>query len=439
MKRRHSDEDAPLRSSPSNASSRGEGDLADTEMEPGPSAGPSADPRAEPSAGPGADAARQAREKSDDGAAAAPPPLKKKRTRTLTTPHQSAVLHALLAQSRFPTTAMREEVGRSIGLSARKVQVWFQASLERPLKARRPRSQGSAPLTRPPQYGAFSNLPASAPPAVGPSQLSPSSGQSTFYAAPPGPFGQFSLRQEYLEHEDPARAPMAGPSPSTGYLSGPGVPGASSSLAPRYPPGPPPPPPPAGYPPQRWSPYESHPSTRPPFSEPRLPAPSRDFTYSLPPLQVPEHSGSRFSQTQFLPMALPPPPRLHEPQPRPLTVESRSYSTESFFVPHLPPQESAPAPARNLPRLQIPPLQVPETPRVQRSAPPYSSLPDPMRFPPNQGDPVPSVTPGTPRGGSPPPPLRARRFDPVREAASERGSSQGTDVPTPPHTDTPHA
>lgn len=49
-------------------------------------------------------------------------------------------------QSRFPTTAMREEVGRAIGLSARKVQVcsnhppmsdiiltriaqvWFQAS-----------------------------------------------------------------------------------------------------------------------------------------------------------------------------------------------------------------------------------------------------------------------------------------------------------------------
>ncbi|KAF6747518.1 hypothetical protein DFP72DRAFT_604536 [Ephemerocybe angulata] len=50
---------------------------------------------------------------------------KKKRTRTLTTPHQAAVLHALLAQSRFPTTAMREEVGRAIGLSARKVQVRF--------------------------------------------------------------------------------------------------------------------------------------------------------------------------------------------------------------------------------------------------------------------------------------------------------------------------
>ncbi|KAJ7585252.1 hypothetical protein C8J56DRAFT_144842 [Mycena floridula] len=75
---------------------------------------------------------------------------KKKRTRTLTTPHQSAVLHALLAQSRFPTTAMREEVGRSIGLSARKVQIWFQNQRQ---KARRP--QSDTPLDRPPQYGAF--------------------------------------------------------------------------------------------------------------------------------------------------------------------------------------------------------------------------------------------------------------------------------------------
>ncbi|KAF5326746.1 hypothetical protein D9619_003988 [Psilocybe cf. subviscida] len=51
---------------------------------------------------------------------------KKRRTRSALTPHQLAMLHALLAQSRFPTTAMREEVGRSIGLSARKVQIWFQ-------------------------------------------------------------------------------------------------------------------------------------------------------------------------------------------------------------------------------------------------------------------------------------------------------------------------
>ncbi|KAF9039226.1 hypothetical protein BJ165DRAFT_1531318 [Panaeolus papilionaceus] len=82
---------------------------------------------------------------------------KKKRTRTLTTPHQSAVLHALLAQSRFPTTAMREEVGRSIGLSARKVQIWFQNQRQ---KARRPRSKSDAPMNRT-QYGPFPNTPES--------------------------------------------------------------------------------------------------------------------------------------------------------------------------------------------------------------------------------------------------------------------------------------
>ncbi|KAE9404212.1 homeobox-domain-containing protein [Gymnopus androsaceus JB14] len=79
-------------------------------------------------------------------------PPKKKRTRTLTTPHQSSVLHALLAQSRFPTTAMREEVGRAIGLSARKVQIWFQNQRQ---KARRPRTHNEMQTTRPPQYGPF--------------------------------------------------------------------------------------------------------------------------------------------------------------------------------------------------------------------------------------------------------------------------------------------
>ncbi|KAG1779370.1 hypothetical protein EV702DRAFT_1043818 [Suillus placidus] len=42
----------------------------------------------------------------EPSALSAPAP-KKKCTRTLTTPHQSAVLHAFLAQSRFPTTKLR--------------------------------------------------------------------------------------------------------------------------------------------------------------------------------------------------------------------------------------------------------------------------------------------------------------------------------------------
>ena len=62
------------RSSPSASS---QGDMADTEMEGGPS---------KPST-------------SEGGAQEGQPP-KKKRTRTLTTPHQAAVLHALLAQVR---------------------------------------------------------------------------------------------------------------------------------------------------------------------------------------------------------------------------------------------------------------------------------------------------------------------------------------------------
>ncbi|KAI5998529.1 hypothetical protein F5J12DRAFT_895457 [Pisolithus orientalis] len=78
----------------------------------------------------------------------AEPPPKKKRTRTLTTPHQSAVLHALLAKSRFPTTAMREEVGRQIGLSARKVQVSvIQLTVPRVCRANYPNFSFFAILT----------------------------------------------------------------------------------------------------------------------------------------------------------------------------------------------------------------------------------------------------------------------------------------------------
>ncbi|GAA6025808.1 hypothetical protein JCM11491_004400 [Sporobolomyces phaffii] len=50
----------------------------------------------------------------------------KKRSRTLTTPAQTAVLNALLAKTRFPSTETREEVGAQIGMSARRVQIWFQ-------------------------------------------------------------------------------------------------------------------------------------------------------------------------------------------------------------------------------------------------------------------------------------------------------------------------
>ncbi|KAK4705294.1 hypothetical protein P7C70_g906, partial [Phenoliferia sp. Uapishka_3] len=65
----------------------------------------------------------------DDGPA-------KKRSRTLTTAHQTAVLNALLAKTRFPSTETREEVGHQIGMSARRVQIWFQNRRQSQKRAR---------------------------------------------------------------------------------------------------------------------------------------------------------------------------------------------------------------------------------------------------------------------------------------------------------------
>jgi hypothetical protein len=85
MKRRHSDQDAQSRS---DASSNG----FDTESDVGHSGASSAQNT------------RRVREKilnhntSSSAPPHPPPPIKKKRTRTLTTPQQSAALHALLAQ-----------------------------------------------------------------------------------------------------------------------------------------------------------------------------------------------------------------------------------------------------------------------------------------------------------------------------------------------------
>ncbi|KAF8553114.1 homeobox-domain-containing protein [Imleria badia] len=140
---------------------------------------------------------------SERSAQQASSPQKKKRTRTLTTPHQSAVLHALLAKSRFPTTAMREDVGRQIGLSARKVQIWFQNQRQ---KARRPQAE-SGPLTRPPQFGPFPIITA------GPSSYpSPSAGGPPSEVSPSCPSSARSA--DSLDLNPP--------------LSGPGMPGWSS-------------------------------------------------------------------------------------------------------------------------------------------------------------------------------------------------------------------
>ncbi|KAL4066349.1 hypothetical protein V8B97DRAFT_1874631 [Scleroderma yunnanense] len=145
-------------------------------------------------------------------------PPKKKRTRTLTTPHQSAVLHALLAKSRFPTTAMREEVGRQIGLSARKVQIWFQNQRQ---KARRPQgSEGgeATPLSRPTQSS--SGMASASLPNTG---ISAPSTSPAF--APQG-----AVISPSVSHSQPPPSllsveafPEAGPSGSRGSLDSSGV------------------------------------------------------------------------------------------------------------------------------------------------------------------------------------------------------------------------
>ena len=75
----------------SDASSNGIENITDTETDVGPGGASSAQNT------------RQVKDKMLANSASPsmpqlPPPVKKKRTRTLTTPHQSAVLHALLAQ-----------------------------------------------------------------------------------------------------------------------------------------------------------------------------------------------------------------------------------------------------------------------------------------------------------------------------------------------------
>ncbi|KAH9018207.1 hypothetical protein EDB83DRAFT_2320959 [Lactarius deliciosus] len=407
MMGRHFDEGVRSCSSPSTASSHGEGHAADTEMD---TAGPSGASGAENTRPTGK------KRRESDPPPAQPPPAKKKRTRTLTTPHQSAVLHALLAQSRFPTTAMREEVGRSIGLSARKVQVclgwllytWRRTNV-RKLGARvikvQTRSRVHRSMERSPMCSRW-YLPRAAP-----SSFPLGEGQSPFYMAPPAPFIRFNAGQDSPSRRDAIGPSVTGTRTSpVGHLSGPGVPGPGSSLAPRFPP-----PSPASQHPHPWqSSNDSQPGA--PLSAAAV-MPSREFTFSLP-----------FPPLHHMPLPVGGEPAL-PPPPSPFAAESRPH-TPGPFLPH--PRILDPARQH-----RILPLHVPETPHAhshphRRPALPF--LPHPAER---------AATSGSSRGGSPPAPVpvraRARRFDPVREAASERSGSQGTDVSTPPRSGTPHA
>ncbi|CAE6496488.1 unnamed protein product [Rhizoctonia solani] len=78
-------------------------------------------------------------------------PAPKKRTRTLMTPDQLTALHRLLTQTRFPTTEQREQCGREIGLSARRVQVWFQNQRQKSKAQQQASAAGGSHHTMAPQ------------------------------------------------------------------------------------------------------------------------------------------------------------------------------------------------------------------------------------------------------------------------------------------------
>lgn len=342
-------------------------------------------------------------------------------------------------------------------------------------------------------------------------------------------------------HFNANRGQQQQPASLSGRLSGPGVPGAASSSSssfttpPRFP-----------HTPQRQqlpqmqtlapiadpSPQARPPSTRDihsisSTSSARQVMPSRDFTFNhpFPPLhlQVPESGGASLlgaGQNQY-PTMIPLRP-LTASSHRSLVLSSNTSSgrpqsqhtspSSSSSSPQSPPSPFAPASAsvsesrpqtpvssflvprhRDLPRLRILPLHVPESPHTnthannthahasvhvhvhvqqqpQRSVlpryspPPLSLPPDPRRFshsqPPSDRA-LPSLFHSTSRGNeiSPVPAhasmsasasvsassssSRTKRFDPVREAASEcsRSGSLGTDssmsTGTPPRIDTP--
>ena len=72
-----------------------------------------------------------------------------KRARTLLTPEQSRVLHELLQQTCFPSTQVREAVAAKLGLSPRKVQVFFQNKRQKQRKKSNGVPMSSHPLVVP--------------------------------------------------------------------------------------------------------------------------------------------------------------------------------------------------------------------------------------------------------------------------------------------------
>jgi hypothetical protein len=275
------------------------------------------------------------------------------------------------------------------------------------------------------------------------------------------------MNREHSSHEDVVGASVTGTgssSSSSSRLSGPGVPGVSTSFAPRFPSTLPP----MTAPSSSISGHHDSTHRRPPTSNGHgnvarhSAPPSRDFTFNFPfpPLQVPHATQNWFPPPHHHRMTASPPhlsmgEKQLQPQPQQQRPQQQQQQQQQqmFFTaapgsrPHTPRSSSVVPPphsrlesARDLPRLRIPPLHVPESPHAaarQRSSWSYSPSQDPVRAVLSTTTTTTTTNSGSSRGGSPSAP-RARRFDPVREAASERSASQGTDSSTPPRIDTPH-
>ncbi|KAH6905141.1 hypothetical protein BKA70DRAFT_1192381 [Coprinopsis sp. MPI-PUGE-AT-0042] len=305
--------------------------------------------------------------RGEDVASNAGPQPKKKRTRTLTTPHQAAVLHALLEKSRFPTTAVREEVGRSIGLSARKVQVCFQNQRQKARKSTQSRVNVSK--SHPPQYGPYPPVAspvASAPySSVGPPQ---GHGSYTFHPSPSNPASAPGPSSRPHRSHSASLLEGANDGEVSPRLLGPGMPGAllyprrplrtrddewpasappiqqrfpSASRLPRY---------------HSPPPSDSYPMLRPSTSYPR-PRFERDPSRTLPPLVR-----TRPSTTSSLAMKRP----LHWDNAPHLIQASlereRSISPETRFAHH------APERSRHSPMILPPPFALQPAPQWEDSA-----------------------------------------------------------------------
>lgn len=163
----------------------------------------------------------------------------KKRSRTLTTAHQTAVLNSLLATTRFPSTETREEIGQQIGMSSRRVQIWFQNRRQSQKRTRNREGESeTSSLHSHPGRQHFGNSPADASPSHHPYANSHHSHSHRSLNRPPSveSFVSYSSAQSKTSssynRDDPYRHPSIGDDRSSWTGGAPGLWGSHHSQGP---------------------------------------------------------------------------------------------------------------------------------------------------------------------------------------------------------------